>query len=71
MEESTKPKNILLIRSATNTFNATVKSLKSEFQNSKIAVLSPESTLEMSKKLLQCIDAIISLPEIRKSNEYI
>ena len=43
MEDSAKPKNILLIRSATNTFNATVKSLKCEFPNSKITVLAPES----------------------------
>jgi hypothetical protein len=50
MEESTKPKNILLIRSATNTFNATVKSLKSEFQNSKIAVLAPESDRKMLER---------------------
>ena len=50
MEESTKPKNILLIRSATNTFNATVKSLKSEFQNSKIAVLAPESARKMLER---------------------
>ena len=49
MEDSTKPKNILLIRSATNTFNATVKSLKCEFQNSKIAVLAPES----ARKILE------------------
>ena len=50
MEESTKPKNILLIRSATNTFNATVKSLKSEFQNSKIVVLAPESARKMLER---------------------
>ncbi|MBT4260768.1 MAG: hypothetical protein HOD90_12790 [Nitrospina sp.] len=50
MEESTKPKNILLIRSATNTFNATVKSLKSEFQNSKITVLAPESARKMLER---------------------
>ena len=49
MEDSAKPKNILLIRSATNTFNATVKSLKCEFQNSKIAVLAPES----ARKILE------------------
>ena len=49
MADSTKPKNILLIRSATNTFNATVKSLKCEFQNSKIAVLAPES----ARKILE------------------
>ena len=46
MKNSTKPKNILLIRSAAHTLNATIESLKSEFPDSKITVLAPESTRE-------------------------
>lgn len=46
MKSTTKSKNILLIRSAANTLNATINSLKNEFPDSKITVLAPESARE-------------------------
>ena len=46
MKDAPNPINILLIRSATNTLNATVKSLKDEFPGAMITVLAPESALK-------------------------
>jgi hypothetical protein len=43
MEDTTKPPKIFLIRSAANILNATIKSLKNEFPDSKITVFAPES----------------------------
>jgi ADP-heptose:LPS heptosyltransferase len=65
MKEPTKPINILLIRSATNTWNTTVKTLKNEFPDSKITVLAPES----AKKILERdsnINSIISAGDINR-----
>lgn len=57
--------NILIIRSAANTLNSTIKSLKNEFPNSKITIFSPESTRE-SLKNYPDIDAIISAGPVNR-----
>ena len=65
MKDSTDPIKILLIRSATNTLNATIKSLKDEFPNAMITVLAPES----ARKTLECdsnINSIISAGGINR-----
>ena len=65
MKDTTQPKNILLIRSAANTLNATIKSLKNEFPDSKITVFAPESALE-SLENHPNIDATISAGPINR-----
>ena len=65
MKDSPDPIKILLIRSATNTLNATIKSLKDEFPNAMITVLAPES----ARKNLECdsnINSIISAGGINR-----
>ena len=65
MEDTTRPKKILLIRSAANTLNATINSLKNEFPSSKITVLAHES----ARKNLENnpnIDAMISAGTINR-----
>ena len=65
MEDTTKPKQILLIRSAANTLNTTINSLKKEFPSSKITVLAHES----ARKNLENnpnIDAMISAGTINR-----
>jgi hypothetical protein len=65
MKDSPDPIKILLIRSATNTLNATIKSLKDEFPNAMITVLAPES----ARKTLECdsnINSIISAGGINR-----
>ena len=65
MEDTTKPKQILLIRSAANTLNTTINSLKNEFPSSKITVLAHES----ARKNLENnpnIDAMISAGTINR-----
>ena len=65
MKDTTQPKNILLIRSAANTLNAIIKSLKNEFPDSKITVFAPESALE-SLENHPSIDATISAGPINR-----
>lgn len=65
MKDTTQLKNILLIRSAANTLNATIKSLKNEFPDSKITVFAPESALE-SLENHPNIDATISAGPINR-----
>ena len=65
MKDITKPKNIILIRSATNILNATIESLKNEFPDSKITVLAPESAKE-SLTNHQHIDTMISVGKINR-----
>ena len=65
MKDATKPKNILLIRSAAHTLNATIESLKSEFPDSKITVLAPESTRE-SLENHPNVDSMISVGDINR-----
>ena len=65
MKDTTQPKNILLIRSAANTLNTTIKSLKNEFPDSKITVFAPESALE-SLENHPNIDATISAGPINR-----
>jgi hypothetical protein len=65
MKDSPDSIKILLIRSATNTLNATIKSLKDEFPGAKITVLAPES----ARKTLECdsnINSIISAGDINR-----
>ena len=65
MEDTTRPKKILLIRSAANTLNTTINSLKKEFPSSKITVLAHES----ARKNLENnpnIDAMISAGTINR-----
>ena len=65
MKDTTKPKKILLIRSAANTLNTTISSLKIEFPSSKITVLAHES----ARKNLENnpnIDAMISAGTINR-----
>ena len=65
MEDTTRPKKILLIRSAANTLNTTINSLKNEFPSSKITVLAHES----ARKNLENnpnIDAMISAGTINR-----
>ena len=60
MKDSPDPINILLIRSATNTLSATIKSLKEEFPGAMITVLAPESarkTLERDSNINSTISA--------------
>ena len=60
MKDSPDPIKILLIRSATNTLNATIKSLKDEFPDAMITVLAPESarkTLEYDSNIHSIISA--------------
>ncbi|SVC75274.1 uncharacterized protein METZ01_LOCUS328128 [marine metagenome] len=65
MKSTTKSKNILLIRSAANTLNATINSLKNEFPDSKITVLAPESAREGLENHPN-VDAIISAGTINR-----
>ena len=65
MKDSPDPIKILLIRSATNTLNATIKSLKDEFPGAMITVLAPES----ARKTLECdsnINSTISAGSINR-----
>ena len=69
MKDSPDPINILLIRSATNTLNATIKSLKDEFPSAIITVLAPESarkTLEYDSN----INSIISAGSINRMSVF-
>ena len=69
MKDSPDPINILLIRSATNTLSATIKSLKDEFPGAIITVLAPES----ARKTLECdsnINSIISAGGINRMSIY-
>ena len=65
MKDTIRYHNILIIRSAANTLNSTINSLKKEFPDSKITVFSPESTLE-SLKNYPNIDAIISAGPVNR-----
>ena len=65
MNDTTQPKNILLVRSAANILNATIKSLKNEFPGSKITVFTPESARE-SLENHPNVDAIISAGAINR-----
>ena len=65
MKDTTRPKKILLIRSAANTLNTTINSLKNEFPSSKITVLAPET----ARKNLESnpnVDAMISTGTINR-----
>ncbi len=55
------PKRILIIRSAARVFNQTLEALKTEFQNTHITVLAPESSLG-SLKQDPMVDEAIALP---------
>jgi len=59
------PKKILLIRSAANTLNTTINSLKNEFPSSKITVLAPEAARKNLENNLN-VDAIISAGTINR-----
>ena len=65
MNDTTQPKKILLVRSAANILNATIKSLKNEFPGSKITVFTPESARE-SLENHPNVDAIISAGAINR-----
>ena len=65
MKDTTKPLNILIIRSAANILNATIKSLKVEFPDSKITVLATESARENIENHPN-IDAVISAGTISR-----
>ena len=65
MNDTTQPKNILLVRSAANILNATIKSLKNEFPDSKITIFIPESARE-SLENHPNVDAIISAGPINR-----
>ena len=62
-----KPKRILVIRSAARIFNHSVESLKNEFPNAHITVLTPESN---RKNLEQdpMVDNVISMPSKHRMN---
>jgi len=61
----TKPSNILIIRSAANILNTTIKSLKIEFPDSKITVFAPESARENIENHPN-IDAMISAGSLNR-----
>ena len=65
MKDTTKPLNILIIRSAANILNATIKSLKVEFPDSKITVFATESARENIENHPN-IDAVISAGTISR-----
>jgi hypothetical protein len=65
VKDTTKFPNILLIRSAANILNTTIKSLKSEFPDSKITVLAPESARESIENHPN-IDTMISAGTINR-----
>ena len=65
MGSATDFKNILLIRSATRILNSTIESLKSEFPESKITVLAPESTRETLEKHPN-VDSMVSTGNISR-----
>ena len=65
MKDITKPSNILIIRSAANILNTTIKSLKIEFPDSKITVFAPESARENIESHPN-IDAMISAGTINR-----
>ena len=65
MKDTIRHHNILIIRSAANTLNSTINSLKKEFPDSKITVFSPEST-RGSLKNHPNIDAIISAGPVNR-----
>ena len=65
MKDSPDPIKILLIRSATNTLNATIKSLKDEFPAAMITVLAPESARKTLKSDSN-INSIISAGSINR-----
>ncbi|MCH2390771.1 MAG: hypothetical protein MK234_08820, partial [Nitrospinales bacterium] len=65
MDNATEHKNILLIRSATRILDPTIKSLKSEFPDSKITVLAPESTRKILEKHPN-VDSMISAGNINR-----
>ena len=65
MKDSPDPIKILLIRSATNTLNTTIKSLKDEFPAAMITVLAPESARKTLKSDSN-INSIISAGSINR-----
>jgi len=65
VKDTIRHHNILIIRSAANTLNSTINSLKKEFPDSRITVFSPESTRE-SLKNHPNIDAIISAGPVNR-----
>lgn len=65
MKDSPDPIKILLIRSATNTLNVTIKSLKDEFPAAMITVLAPESARKTLKSDSN-INSIISAGSINR-----
>ena len=65
MKDTTRPKKILLIRSAANTLNTTINSLKNEFPSSKITVLAPE-TARKNLENNPNVDALISAGTINR-----
>jgi len=65
VKDTTKPLNILIIRSAANILNATIKSLKVEFPDSKITVFATESARENIENHPN-IDAVISAGTISR-----
>ena len=69
MKDSPDPINILLIRSATNTLNATIKSLKDEFPAAMITVLAPESARKTLKSDSN-INSIISAGSINRMSVF-
>jgi hypothetical protein len=69
MKDSPDPIKILLIRSATNTLNATIKSLKDEFPAAMITVLAPESARKTLKSDSN-INSIISAGSINRMSVF-
>ena len=69
MKDSPDPISILLIRSATNTLNATIKSLKDEFPGAMITVLAPESARKTLKSD-SSINSIISAGSINRMSVF-
>jgi hypothetical protein len=69
MKDSPDSIKILLIRSATNTLNATIKSLKDEFPAAMITVLAPESARKALKSDSN-INSIISAGSINRMSVF-
>jgi hypothetical protein len=67
VKDTIRHHNILIIRSAANTLNSTINSLKKEFPDSKITVFSPESTLESLKNYPNIYSIISAGPVNRMS----
>ena len=67
MNKKNKPKNILVIRSATRILSQTLVSLRKEFPGCHITVLGPQSAKDSMEQDEQ-IDEVLTIPDQRRMN---